>query len=222
MESVPRRAPKRRRKLIRDRILAFLSEPRHTHEIAAHTGERRKKISGHLHQMLALKLVERIGYGIYIKAGGLDGPLPATSHKRPQPVRDQILAFLTEPRHAHEIAAHTGRRTATITGHLRAMLVLRLVERVAYGVYARAEVPCSPTSARVYERPRPLSDEILRLLYEPRHLDDIATQLERPASAVRRRLSDMLGRGLVRAVEPEVFRRMETNPARLPGVIASS
>ena len=74
---------------------------------------------------------------------------------RPQPVRDDILAYLTKPRHAYEIAAHTGRRTATITGHMQAMLRLKLVERVAYGVYARAgTLDASPPPAALV-RPRP-------------------------------------------------------------------
>ena len=55
---------------------------------------------------------------------------------RPQPIRDAILAFLSEPRQAVEIARHIARPVPTTTGHLAAMRRLGLVERVGYGLYA--------------------------------------------------------------------------------------
>lgn len=63
--------------------------------------------------------------------------LPRT--RRPQPIRDAILAFLTEPRSARAIAAHIGRPVPTATGHLAAMRRKGLVRRLGYAAYARAD-----------------------------------------------------------------------------------
>ncbi len=54
---------------------------------------------------------------------------------RPQPIRDAILAYLTEPRLAVDIARHIKRPVPTTTGHLAAMRRLGLVDRVGHGVY---------------------------------------------------------------------------------------
>lgn len=130
---------------------------------------------------------------------------------RPQPVRDEILAYLTKPRHAYEIAAHTGRRTATITGHMQAMMRLKLVERVAYGVYARAGTQdASPPSAALV-RPHPTRERILAFLTEPRHVDDIAAHLDKPRGSVAPQLRAMIDHGLVRRVRQSVFDRAHPN-----------
>ncbi|MDJ0390702.1 hypothetical protein QMO56_21535 [Roseomonas sp. E05] len=137
----------------------------------------------------------------------MDSTTRTAPRRRAQPVRDQILAYLTEPRHAYEIAAHTGRRTATITGHMQAMLRLRLVERVAYGVYARAGTLRGPAPAEALARPHPIRSEIFRFLAEPRHIDDIAAHLGRCHDKVTPELRTMIGNGLMRCIGPQVFAR---------------
>jgi DNA-binding transcriptional ArsR family regulator len=57
---------------------------------------------------------------------------------RPQPIRDAILRYLSEPRSAGEIAEHIERPVPTATGHLRAMIERGLVRRIAFGTYALA------------------------------------------------------------------------------------
>ncbi|GAV36811.1 Helix-turn-helix domain protein [Roseomonas sp. TAS13] len=126
---------------------------------------------------------------------------------RPQPVRDDILAFLSEPRHAYEIAAHTGRRTATITGHMQAMMRLKLVERVAYGVYARVGTLDALPPPAALLRPHPTKERILAFLTEPRHVSDIAAHLDSPRGSVAPQLRAMIDRGLVRRVRRSVFDR---------------
>ena len=54
---------------------------------------------------------------------------------RPQPIRDAILAYLSQPRLAVDIARHIRRPVPTTTGHLAAMRRLGLVDRVGYGPY---------------------------------------------------------------------------------------
>ncbi len=55
---------------------------------------------------------------------------------RPAPIRDAILAFLTEPRSARAIADHIGRSVPIATGHLAAMRRKGLVRRLGYAAYA--------------------------------------------------------------------------------------
>lgn len=62
----------------------------------------------------------------------------STRLRRPQPIRDTILRFLTEPRSAAEIAEHIARPVPTATGHLAAMIRLGLARRLAFGTYAPA------------------------------------------------------------------------------------
>lgn len=139
----------------------------------------------------------------------MDSTTRTVTPTRAQPVRDQILAYLTEPRHAYEIAAHTSRRTATITGHMRAMLRLGLVERVAYGVYAKAGTLRGPAPAEALVRPHPIRDEIFRFLTEPRHVRDIAAHLDRCQGKVTPQLRAMIEGGLVRCIAPHVFARVD-------------
>lgn len=61
-----------------------------------------------------------------------------TRFVRRQPIRDAILAFMTGPRSASQIAEHIERPVPTATGHLRAMIRLGLVRRIAFGTYAPA------------------------------------------------------------------------------------
>ncbi|MCB8877444.1 helix-turn-helix domain-containing protein [Acidisoma silvae] len=67
-------------------------------------------------------------------------PKPAEDKPtRPQPIRDAILRFMSEPRSAGEIAEHIVRPVPTATGHLRAMMQRGLVRRIAFGTYALSE-----------------------------------------------------------------------------------
>jgi len=66
------------------------------------------------------------------------------AYRRPQPIRDAILAFLGEPRQAREVAAHIGRPVSNATGHLAAMRRRGLVVRTGPGRYERAETLPDP------------------------------------------------------------------------------
>lgn len=72
---------------------------------------------------------------------------------RPQPVRDAIMACLSEPRQAVQIAQTVERTVPNVTGHLRAMLRLGLVERVGYGRYALRQ-SSEPPEAKAPRFPR--------------------------------------------------------------------
>ncbi len=71
---------------------------------------------------------------------------PALRTSRPQPIRDAILAFLSEPRSASAIAAHIGRSVPNATGHLAAMRRKGLVLRIGFAAYARADYQGPPVA----------------------------------------------------------------------------
>jgi len=71
-----------------------------------------------------------------------------SDYRRPQPIRDAILAFLSEPRSARAIADHIGRPVPTATGHLAAMRRLGLVSRLGFAAYARADYVGPPVTFR--------------------------------------------------------------------------
>ena len=74
---------------------------------------------------------------------------PARGTTRKQPIRDAIMAYLTEARSAKQIAEHIERKVSIATGHLRAMGIRGLVVRVGWGQYIRSDrcdVPPDPTT----------------------------------------------------------------------------
>ena len=129
---------------------------------------------------------------------------------RPQPVRDAILAFMTEPRQAFEIARHTGKATASITGHMRTMLELGLVERIAYGRYARSgTVPVPPPHIALI-RPHPLTNRVLGTLTEPKTPDEIAELLRLPVDRLLPHLQKMRKNGVIWCNRQGSFARIHT------------
>lgn len=74
---------------------------------------------------------------------------PARGTARKQPIRDAIMAYLTEARSAKQIAEHIERKVSIATGHLRAMGIRGLVVRVGWGQYIRTDrcdAPPDPTT----------------------------------------------------------------------------
>ncbi len=74
---------------------------------------------------------------------------PTSGTTRKQPIRDAIMAYLTEERSAKQIAGHIDRKVSIATGHLRAMRMRGLVVRVGWGQYVRAdrcETPPDPAT----------------------------------------------------------------------------
>lgn len=121
----------------------------------------------------------------------------ASKPARAQPVRDAILAFMTEPRQAFEIARHTGKSTASITGHMRTMLVLGLVERVAYGRYALAGTSVVPPNNVAFMRPDSRTDAVLATLTHPKTSDEVATALQLPVEKIISHLLKMRKNGVI-------------------------
>ncbi len=119
-------------------IKACLIQPKRPVEICAKLGLGGKEVRHQLKSMARSGQIERIGYALY---GLPDAPRPAAMAGRPvrtQPIRDAILAYVTEPRRACEVAAHITRPIATTTGHLAKMKRLGLIVQTERGVYLRA------------------------------------------------------------------------------------
>jgi len=127
-------------------ILAFLAVPRRICEVARHTGAPRGTVRGQLDALVCAGQAARVCRGLTVATGqprvmpdGPVAPSPVACHRRPQLIRDAIMAFLGEPRQAREVAAHIGRPVSNATGHLAAMRRRGLVVRTGHGRYERAE-----------------------------------------------------------------------------------
>ena len=119
-------------------IKACLVEPKRPAEISIKLGLDGEKVRHHLKSMTRAGQIARIGYALY---GLPDTPAPSALAGRPvrtQPIRDAILAYVSEPRRACDVAAHIARPIATATGHLAAMKRLGLIVQTERGVYLRA------------------------------------------------------------------------------------
>ncbi len=117
----------------RNAVQATLTQPRRSGEVSRLLGITPQAARGCLKDLVRLGVAIRVGYGLY---GLPDAALPLVP-TRPQPIRDAILACLSQPRRAVEVAAYIGRPGSITTGHLGAMKRLGLVVQVERGVYAR-------------------------------------------------------------------------------------
>ena len=123
---------------IRDAILAFLGEPRQAVEVAAHIGRSLLCTTSHLATMRRLGLAVRIAHGRYERADPLPDLARPAAVFVPSPIRQAILAHLSEPRRLKEVAAHIGRSTCSVYSHLDELRRRGLVARTGRGRYQRA------------------------------------------------------------------------------------
>lgn len=186
---------------VRNKILAFLTEQRQAKEIANHIGRSASSTAGHLAAMGRSGLVVRTAYACYQRSD----LVPADSRptkitqgllERPQPVRDMILAFLTQKRQAKEIADYIGRPVPNATGHLAAMARRGLVVRTAYGCYQRSDlVPTDSRPAKI-TRPTPMRDLVRSCLNQCRHSSVVADLTGQSHQNVRSVLEQLVKSGL--------------------------
>ena len=119
--------------VMRNAVQATLTQPRRSGEVSQFLGITPQAARSCLYDLVRKGMAVRVGYGVY---GMPDAALPVTP-TRPQPVRDAILACLSQPRRVVEVAAYIGRPGSITTGHLGAMKRLGLVVQIERGVYAR-------------------------------------------------------------------------------------
>ena len=123
---------------VQAQILAFLNNPRSAEAIALHIGRRVSTATIHLQEMRDAGTAVRLADGSYGTPRLLEDKV-AEVHQRAA-IQARILAFLTVPRSAKAIAVHIERSVPNATGHLRAMLRKRIVVRLAWGTYGRADL----------------------------------------------------------------------------------
>lgn len=125
-----------------------------------------------------------------------DGLAGRGGASRPQPIRDAILAYLSEPRQAKQVARCIGRPIPTATGHLGAMCRLGLVVRTGYGRYERADLVADGALPGVIVRPHPVRDATLACLKGPVHCDTVAALTGRTPLHALQALQQLVKHGL--------------------------
>lgn len=156
---------------IRKRIVACLSKGRSTAEVGKHIDQNSAIVSRHLQSLCASGAVVRIDWNRFIRADlWTRTSNDQQSFKRPQPIRDKILAYLRETRSAKEIGEHIERRTCIATGHLHTMIERGLVVRTGWGQYIRADQCSNPPDSATIRRPNSLEDLVLRHASDARSL----------------------------------------------------
>lgn len=141
--------------------LALFEKPCRSGEVARLIGYRVSVMNDLVQDLLHNGQIIRVQRGQYALSAATSPAMTVVprSHSwlggcRPQPVRDAILLNLTEPCQAVDIARAIGRTVPNVTGHLRAMMELGLVERVGYGRYALPGTPgLPPVEQRNFCRP---------------------------------------------------------------------
>lgn len=118
---------------------------------------------------------------------------------RRSPVRDMILAFLSDARRAADIAAHIQRTVPITTGHLAAMQRLGLVKRIGRATYALATYTGEGTElgARKSGSTLVLRQKLRALLIERRSLSDLCAETHEPSDTIVAALRDLWFSGFV-------------------------
>lgn len=198
--------------MLRAALVVVLATPATVEQASAQLGLAPKAVLPHLLQLTRQGLLYRHGPHRFAAvreqdASGCSARLPS----RPQPIRDAIFAYLSEPRQAKEVATHIGRPVANATGHLAAMRRLGMVVRTGYGRYARADLLADAAGPAVIVRPHPVRAMMLNCLKEPMHVDAVAVATGRRRAYARDALQQLardgfavhLGRGVYAPVRVE-------------------
>jgi hypothetical protein len=125
--------------------------------------------------------------------------------RRPQAVRDTLMAFLNEPHAVKEIAVGIDRTTSTVTGHLHAMRRKNLVVRLSWGVWVRRDkCEAAPDHASI-RRPNPAQERLLAHLTEPKTLPELQEITRRRGDLLLAILMKMIKRGDIEQRADERF-----------------
>ena len=187
-------------------MLVALAETRSALEVAQLVGDSQSNVRAKLARLAAYGLVIRVGYGRYVaRAPGNQPETGSRPHARPQPIRDAILAFLSEPRQAWEVAAHIDRSVPNATGHLAAMCRRGVAARVGYGRYERTDPAQAGVGRGAITRPFPVRDAVLVCLGKPTHYTEIARAARRSIKATSNALRALVGLGLAVQCSKGVF-----------------
>ena len=206
------RAARARPQPVRDAILAYLTEPRQAHEIAAHTCSAPSVTTGHLRAMLARNLVVRTGFGRYERADLVGASAAAATIKRPATAQDIVLGCLDQPARRADLRRKCNLRAKTISGALAALVSSGKAVRLAPDCYAKAGTPWDSTLPPPAARPRPAQQAVLACLDQPQHRTAIAARCGCTVVAARDVLQTLAKQGQVVRIAPGCFARPETLP----------
>ncbi len=190
----------------RAQLLAVLSGAWSVAEVAGLMGSSQSSMRARLARMAALGQAIRVGYGLYAAPSpGNQLDIVTGPHARPQPIRDAILAFLSEPRQAQEVAAHIGRNIPNATGHLTAMCRRGVAVRVGYGRYERVGPAQVGVRQEAIIRPFAVRDAVVAHLGQAAHHSEIARAAGRAADSTLRVLCSLVRSGLAVRCSKGVF-----------------
>ncbi len=196
----------------RAQLLAALSGTRSVAEIAGLMGSSQNNMRVRLGHMARRGEVIRVGCGLYVAPSPGSQPDIVTGPRaRPQPIRDAILSFLSEPRQAWEVAAHIGRSVPNATGHLAAMCRRGMAVRIGYGRYERHDPAQDSVRQGAITRPFPARDAVVAHLGQPAHYSEIARAAGRSAGSTLDVLHILVRSGLAVRCSKGVFAAAETN-----------
>lgn len=123
-------APRQRPQPIRDRLLAYLHEPRQACDIARHIDRTVSIATGHLAHMMRIGQVVRVAYGFYqLRDRCPSAPKPETI-ARGRPVEDQVRRIVDREKSFRQICDEAGRAPKAIRPHLQKLVRERGIERV--------------------------------------------------------------------------------------------
>lgn len=177
-------------------LVAALATPHKIVSLAASFGVAGQTMQSRVKRCISSGFVVRVGWDCYVAVAAPDVAAHGTSAlKRPQPVRDAILAFLTQERQAKEIADHIGRPVPNATGHLAAMGRRGLVVRTAYGRYQRTDLMLDGSRPAKIVRPALLKDAVLGCLDRPLHYSAVADRIGRSHNKVNAALHWLVASG---------------------------
>ena len=128
-----------------------------------------------------------------------------SSRRRPQPVRDTLMAFLTKPHTVKEIAIAANRSSSNVTGHLRAMRRKNLVVRLSWGVWVRRDAGGNAPDHASIRRNNPAQERLLELLHQPRRLGELAEITGVRSDTVSRHIQKMMKLGQIEQRPGHVF-----------------
>jgi hypothetical protein len=144
-------------------------------------------------------------------AGPSQNNVYETKFPRRQPIRDAILAFMTGPRSAGQIAEHIERPVPTATGHLRAMIRLGLVRRIAFGTYAPAAYtgPGDRIPQRRSKSSKELRHQVREFLDTFASVQGLHLRTGKSESSIRIALPDLWFSGLLEGNEVTGYRLVQ-------------
>ena len=147
-------------------------------------------------------LITRVARGHYLRlAVGAQAP-----DRQLRLTRDTLLDYLSQPRRASEIALHIGRSLSIATGHMNRLRQRKLVVRIAFGIYVRADCCTTPPDPMTIQRSSLVLEAVRAQVDREKSVDAICQHLGRSERQVRQYLRRLTQQGVVERVGTRHYR----------------